>query len=76
LGLSLSNVIQNFIAGKVIELRGEFYAGDLIECNSRKGTVLSFRLMDVLLQSDKGHITLPNSVILGNPVEVYRKDSA
>lgn len=78
IGLALQNTLQNVAAGIMLLILRPLRAGESVSIVGKAdGTVEEIGLfLTRLVQSDGTYITLPNSLIWGNPVINYSRNNA
>ena len=71
IGLAFKDIFQNFFAGILLLWKFPFEPGDYIECGDVTGKVLETQLRLTTIRQTNGElVVLPNSYLLGNPVNV------
>lgn len=72
LAFALQDIIENFAAGVILQIRRPMRRGDQIFSNDYEGTVLEINLRSTILRTFDGEIVyLPNANVLKNPVINY-----
>lgn len=64
IGLALKDAVSNLIAGLLIVLYRPFDLGDELEIAGSKGVVTDINLRYVTLETDEGHVLVPNQNFL------------
>jgi len=71
-GFALQEITQNFVAGMILLIQQPFEVGDVIETDQYLGTILAINLRTTDMKTIDGRmVTIPNSMILSNPITNY-----
>lgn len=69
LAFALQDILENFVAGIILQVRRPFTAGDEIESNGHEGTVLSLDVRTVTIRTPDGEtIRLPSAAVMKEPI--------
>lgn len=72
IGLALQGTLTNFAGGVIILLFKPFKIGDIIEVQSKKGSVLEIQIFHTLITTTEKHvIIIPNSILSNGIIENY-----
>src|SRR5207249_11269776 len=70
LAFALQDILENFIAGLIIQARRPFRRGDEINTHDYVGRVEDVNLRNVIIRTFDGErVLLPNAMVLKAPVE-------
>ena len=74
LAFALQDVLQNFVAGVLLQLRRPFRRGDQVKLDEYEGVVRDINLRTVQLHTYDGLVVyLPNSAVLQSPIVNYTR---
>ena len=63
------DIVENFAAGVVLQMRGPFRVGDRIEAKGYTGTVVEINARSVIIETgDRSRVHVPNSDVLEDPI--------
>ena len=69
ISFAMSNVIQNFVSGILVQADRAFKVGDEIKVQAYEGKVVKMKIRTTLIETKEGDIvSIPNSIFLTNPV--------
>lgn len=72
LAFALQDILQNLVAGIILQARRPIRHGDQVELGQHQGTVLDIDLRTVLIRTFDGlDVYLPNRVVLEGPIVNY-----
>ncbi len=70
IAFALQHILENFIAGVLIQARNPFRIGDQMESGEWTGTVLDVNFRAVVLRTPDGtKVVLPSSTVLNEPIQ-------
>jgi hypothetical protein len=69
--IGLKDIIPNYSAG--LQVKNQFKVGQNIKVGSYSGTIQKIQPFGILLQGKEGLVTIPNSVLLKEPVKMLKK---
>ncbi len=71
-GFALKDTLNNFAAGVMILLNKPFKIGDDVEVKKIRGIVKTISMSNTkLIMEDNVKVTIPNSIVWGNPIQNY-----
>ncbi len=74
LGFAFQDIMANFLSGFIMSLQRPIRVGDLVETNGIFGTVQHLSLRATEVHTPEGQlVTVPNKMVLGNPITNYTK---
>lgn len=69
ISFAMSNVIQNFVSGILVQTDRTFKVGDEIKIQTYEGTVVKMGIRTTIIETENGDIvSIPNSLFATNPV--------
>lgn len=69
LAFALQDILENFVAGVILQLRRPFRAGDEIQSEDHEGTVIEVDARTVTIRTPDGEtIRLPSANVIKNPI--------
>ena len=69
ISFAMSNVIQNFVSGILVQADRVFKAGDEIRVQTYEGKVVKVSVRTTLIETKEGDIiSIPNSIFITNPI--------
>jgi small-conductance mechanosensitive channel len=69
ISFAMSNVIQNFVAGLLVQADSTFKLGDEIKIQSFEGKVAKISIRTTIIETKDGDlVVIPNSIFISNPV--------
>lgn len=75
ISFAMSNIIQNFVSGILVQADRVFETGDQIKVQAYEGTVVKVSIRTTIIETKVGDIvSIPNSIFVTNPV-VKRKQT-
>ena len=76
ISFAMSNVIQNFVSGILVQADRAFKVGDEIEIKTYEGKVVKISIRTTIIKTKDGDIvSIPNSLFITNPVVRKRRKS-
>jgi len=76
LSFAMSNIIQNFVSGIIVQGDKPFVKGDWIKMGAHEGRVLRVGIRTTLIEAKNGDkIFIPNSLFIRNPVLNVKQES-
>ena len=75
-GLAMKDSLSNIAAGLMLFFLRPYKVGDYVDCGTVSGTIKEMGLFSTVLMTVDGiFISAPNSVIFGNPIKNYSRNS-
>lgn len=69
IAFALQDILENFVAGVILQLRRPFTAGDEIESGDHEGTITSVDARTVTIRTPDGDmVRLPSADVIKNPI--------
>ena len=69
ISFAMSNVIQNFVSGILVQADRVFKVGDEIKVQAYEGKVVKVSIRTTIIETKEGDIvSIPNSIFITNPV--------
>lgn len=69
LAFALQDILENFVAGIILQLRRPFTAGDEIESEDHEGRVIEIDARTVTIRTPDGEtVRLPSAAVIKNPI--------
>jgi len=76
ISFAMSNVIQNFVSGILVQADRTFKVGDEIEIKTYEGKVVKISIRTTIIKTKDGDVvSIPNSLFITNPVVRKRRKS-
>jgi len=76
LSFAMSNIIQNFVSGIIVQGDKPFVKGDWIKMGAHEGRVLRVGIRTTLIEAKNGDkIFIPNSLFITKPVLNVKQES-
>lgn len=73
ISFAMSNLIQNFVSGTLVQTDRVFQVGDDIKVQNYEGKVMKVNIRTTIIETKEGDtVSIPNSIFATNPV-VKRK---
>jgi small conductance mechanosensitive channel len=77
LAFALQDILENFVAGVLLQYRRPFHFGDQISVNEHEGTVLSVDSRVVVIESPDGEtIKIPTATVIKSDINNYTEHGA
>lgn len=74
-GFAFKDIAENFLAGAILAFNRPFHIDDTVQIKDLVGHVVALNLRTTLVRSFDGkHISLPNSMVLKEPLTNYTRD--
>jgi small-conductance mechanosensitive channel len=69
ISFAMSNIIQNFVSGLLVQADRVFQVGDIINVKAFEGTVTKVSIRTTIIETTEGDlVSIPNSLFVTNPV--------
>lgn len=69
ISFAMSNIIQNFVSGLLVQADRVFKVGDEIKVQAHEGKVVKMSVRTTIIETEEGDlVSIPNSIFAANPV--------